>query len=114
VSPHRLGLGETLGLVDGGPEGHRHHRPHTRDGHQSTAHFVLAYGLEELAVQRGVFAAERRSGPERWLGDPLEHPLAGDELADAGLELALADRAHLQPEAAQDAADAAHVVLMPE
>jgi hypothetical protein len=33
--------------------------------------------------------------------------LAGHELADAGLELAFADRADLPPEAAQDAAEAA-------
>src|ERR687898_293074 len=107
VSTYRLGPGETLGLVDGGPEGHRHHRPHTWDGHQARAHFVLADGPEELAVQRGVFAAERRSGPQQRLGDPLETGLAGDELADAGLELAFADHADLQPEAAQDAAEAA-------
>ena len=52
-------------------------------------------------------AAQRRSCPEQRLGDPLERGLAGHELADAGFELALAHRAHLQPEAAQDATDTA-------
>ena len=58
-------------------------------------------------MQRGVFGTQCGAGPKQRLGDPLEHGLAGHELADAGLELAFADRADLPPEAAQDAAEAA-------
>ena len=100
-------MGEAHGLVDRRSEGHRHHRANAWDGHQPAAHFILAHGLEQLAVERRVFFTQARSDSEQRPDHPLEPSLAGDEFADAGLELAPADRAHLQPEAAQDAADAA-------
>src|SRR3712207_846944 len=52
----------------------------------------------------------RRQGlarPQHRLHHPLQGGLAGHQLADAPLEPGGADRAHLQPEAAEQAADAA-------
>jgi len=100
VGADRLRLGEPLGLVDGRPEGHSHHRAHARDGHQATTHSVLANRPEKVAMQRGIFGTQCGSGPKQRLGDPLEHNLASHELADAGFKLAFAHRTDLESEAA--------------
>ena len=57
-------------------------------------------------VQGVVLGPQRLARPQHRLDHPLQHRLAGDQLADPGREPALADLADLQPEAAQDAADA--------
>jgi hypothetical protein len=57
-------------------------------------------------VQDLVLGAQRLAGAQHRLRHPLQRRLARDQLADPGGEPALADLAELEPEAAQDAADA--------
>ena len=57
-------------------------------------------------VQGVVLGPQRLARPQHRLDHPLQHRLARDQLADPGREPALAHLADLQPEAAQDAADA--------